>query len=141
MALATSTSAVHRAVARLQLGGLCPSGQRTVNPVALREFLSHGVRYAFPAIRGPERTGLPTGLAHPIFSAMEGVTSGPMLVWPTESGSVRGESLVPLFPGVVRVAGRDPRMYELLASVDVLRVGTPAQRAAALDVINRHLPA
>jgi hypothetical protein len=32
-------------------------------------------------------------------------------------------------------------MYELLSCVDVLRVGTPAQRAAALDLIHRHLSA
>lgn len=128
-ALVTSTSAVHRSVARLQQAGLCRAGSRTVARPALREFLLHGARYAFPAVFGPERNGVPTGVAHPGVSRLlpDGADSKP-LVWPSDAGTERGESLVPLFPGVPAVALRDARMHELLACVDVLRAGSARER-------------
>lgn len=131
-ALATSTSAVHRSVARLQLAGICAPGSRTVRLDALMEFLEHGVRFAFPAVHGPERQGQPTAFAHPDLASVNGADGDARtLVWAAEGGPVRGESLAPLFNGLTRVAAKDPRMHMLLASVDALRVGTPGQRSAA----------
>jgi hypothetical protein len=137
IALATSTSAVHRSVARLQHAGICGPGSRTVIEPALHEFLVHGARYAFPAIHGPERTGLPTAGAHPelamIFGNDESVRT---LVWPMEGGTVRGETLVPLFNGLTKVASRDARLHKMLACVDGIRVGTTRQRGAAADLLH-----
>src|SRR5688572_28985415 len=61
-ALVTSTSAVHRSVARLQQSNLCLPSRRTVAKLPFREFLTHGVRYSFPPIVGPEREGMPTSV-------------------------------------------------------------------------------
>jgi len=137
IALATSTSAVHRAVARLQHAGICGPGSRTVIEPSLHEFLVHGARYAFPPVHGPERVGLPTAGAHPelaaIFAGDEAVRT---LVWPMEGGSVRGEALVPLFNGLTKVAARDARLHKMLACVDGLRVGTPRQRGATADYLH-----
>jgi hypothetical protein len=122
-ALVTSTSAVHRSVARLQLAGLCQPSSRTVARDALREFLLHGARYAFPAVHGPERTGLATAWTHPDVAALFTEGESPRgLVWSSDRGTVRGELLVPLFPNIpgrgcarsapARVAGdggRNPR--------------------------------
>lgn len=134
-ALATSTSAVHRAVARLQHAGLCGSGTRTVNQAAFREFLIFGVRYAFPPVHGPERSGMATAGAHPEISALLGDDRMRPLVWPMEGGSARGETLVPLFNGVTKVAVRDPRLHELLACVDALRVGNATQRQRVAELL------
>lgn len=137
MALATSTSAVHRSVARLQHAGLCKQGTRTVVRRACREFLMHGVRYAFPAVRGPERLGVPTAGAHPELAPLlnNGKAMKP-LVWPAERGTVRGEAILPLFNGVTKVAALDATLHHLLACVDVLRVGDEAQRQAAVAVLD-----
>lgn len=139
IALATSTSAVHRSVARLQHAGICGPGSRTVSEAALREFLVHGARYAFPAVHGPERMGLPTAGAHPELATVFG-DSEPVrtLVWPLEGGTLRGETLVPLFTGLTKVVSRDPRLHTMLACVDGLRVGTSRQRALAADYL-QHL--
>lgn len=136
VALATSTSAVHRSVARLQQAGLCLLKRRTVNPEALHEFLVHGVRYAFPALQGPEREGLPTAGAHPALSPVLG-TQEPIrsLVWPMDGGGTRGDALVPLFNGVTKVAARDPQLHRLLACVDLLRIGSPPQRRVVADLL------
>lgn len=132
IALATSTSAVHRAVARLQHAGICGAGSRTVHESALHEFLVYGARYAFPAVRGPEKAGLPTAGAHPELTAvLGGEENARVLVWPMEDGLVRGEALVPLFNGLTKVASRDARLHKMLACVDGIRVGTPHQRRAA----------
>ncbi len=131
-ALATSTSAVHRSVARLQQSGLCVKGRRTIVKSALREFLMHGMRYSFPAVIGAEREGVATAHAHPeVARVLEGQDGSSPFVWAREGGSARGASLVPLFPGVLEVAARDPRMHELLATVDVLRSGSDSARRAA----------
>ncbi len=138
-ALATSTSAVHRGVARLQSAGLLRASSRTVARPALREFLLHGVRYAFPPLRGPEVTGIATAWSHAPISALLTAEAAPdttrALVWPDESGTVRGDMLVPLFPAAARVSQRDPRLHELLAAVDALRLGSPAVRR----VVSEHL--
>jgi len=97
-ALVTRTSAVHRSVARLRLSGLCTPSTRTIARFAFREFLVHGVRYAFPAVHGPDRTGMATAWSHaqvgPFFTDAE--LPRPM-VWQSDRGSARGESLAPLF--------------------------------------------
>jgi hypothetical protein len=141
-ALATSTSAVHRSVARLQRAGICAPGSRTVSRDALQEFLVHGVRYAFPAVHGPERVGVPTAGSHPdlagVFTECEPL---PTMVWPMDGGTARGETLVPLFKGVTKVAARDPRLHQMLACVDVLRVGSAGQRSTAAELLRRDLAA
>ena len=128
-ALVTSTSAVHRSVARLQLARLCRPGSRTVARAELHEFLLHGVRFAFPPVIGAERTGVPTGLAHPELASLfpDGTESKP-LVWGSDLGATRSDSLAPLFAGVPAVALRDARLHELLAGVDLLRVGSERER-------------
>jgi hypothetical protein len=142
-AMATSTSAVHRSVARLQSAGLLRVGSRTVAPSALREFLLHGVRYAFPPVRGPEVAGLPTAWSHPAVAELVAREApfelGRVLVWPDESGSLKGELCVPLFPGAVRVAARDPRLHHLLAAVDAVRTGSSAVRRVVGDYLAERL--
>lgn len=142
IALATSTSAVHRSVARLQHAGICGPGSRTVIEPSLQEFLVYGARYAFPAVHGPERIGLPTAAAHPdLAEALGNGEPVRSLVWPMEGGPARGDTLVPLFNGVTKVASRDPRLHRMLACVDALRVGNGGQRTAAADLLQQQLSA
>jgi hypothetical protein len=139
-ALVTSTSAVHRAVARLQLSGLCKPGSRTVARPAFREFLLHGVRYAFPAVHGPERTGMATAWTHPDVATL--FVDGDLprsLIWASDRGNVRGETLVPLFPNLPAVAARDARLHELLALVDVLRAGSARERRVVGDALGERV--
>jgi hypothetical protein len=128
-ALVTSTSAVHRSVARLGLAGICRPSSRTVQRDALHEFLVHGVRFAFPPMIGPERTGVPTSVAHPqVHELLPNGTDARPLVWPSDLGNEQAASIAPLFSGVPAVASRDPRLHELLAIVDVLRTGGVRER-------------
>ena len=62
--LAVAPSQVHAALGRLATAGLLRkeplSESRATNSRALAEFLLFGVRYAFPAVRGPLADGVPT---------------------------------------------------------------------------------
>ena len=135
IALGTSTSAVHRAVARLQLAGLCVPKRRLVETDAFREFLLHGLRFAFPAVIGPARAGIPTAWSHDGVRAMLEPLTAPArsLVWATESGTGHGETIVPLFLNVPAVVTTDAKLHELLAAIDVFRVGNGAIREHLME--------
>jgi hypothetical protein len=143
-ALATSTSAVHRGVARLQGAGLLQPASRTVVRPALRDFLLFGVRYAFPAVRGAEVSGVATawsiGAIATLFTVDDAADLPAAAVWPDAAGQTRGDLLVPLFPGAVRAAARDARLHLLLAAVDALRAGpSTVQRVVTASLIDRML--
>lgn len=132
--LSMSQSEVHagvrRAVAARLMNDATTAGGR-VNYLALREFLIHGVRYAYPPKRGALTRGMPTGYAAPPLNRVIAPSSDPPPVWPYAEGTVRGLSLEPLYPSVPAAALRDPKLYELLALVDALRDGRARERSIA----------
>jgi hypothetical protein len=138
-ALSSSTSSAHRAVGRLEEAGLLIPGQRRANREALKEFLVHGARYAFPAVRGPETRGVPTAWSAP---GLEGaLPQGPPVVWPSEHGRVRGEAVIPLSASVPDAARRDPWLYDMLALFDAIRLGQSRDRRIAAQLLERRLSA
>jgi hypothetical protein len=135
-ALLTSTSAVHRAVARLTLAGFCQSGARVVDRAALVEFLVSGVRYAFPAMLGPDRVGVPTAYGHPSLQSLR--QRFPDLrthVWSSDKGAERGPSIAPLFSNLPSVAVKTPALHGLLSLVDAVRLVSDERRAAVNDLV------
>ena len=106
----------------MRLSGLVLADERRTNGEALSDFAAHGVPFAFPPIIGPATVGVPT--AHSSVPFEQLLESPDKFVWPHESGSIRGQSLMPLFPGAPALFGRNQPLYELLAIVDALRVGT-----------------
>src|SRR5512135_604561 len=62
--LGMSASEVHASLRRAQLARLVGGGYggADMNPIrpAVREFLIHGVKYAFPAVLGSPTRGMPT---------------------------------------------------------------------------------
>lgn len=105
-------------------------GGKRANVAALKEFLIHGVKYAFPARWGPIVRGLPTAhSAPPLCDVIEGRAEP--VVWADPGGEVRGESLEPLFKSAPMAARRDSKLYESLALIDALRSGRARERAVA----------
>ena len=60
-------------------------------------------------------------------------------VWPDPEGEVRGETLKPLHPSVPKVARGDCQLHELLALVDVMRIGRARERKLAGQHLKRKL--
>ncbi len=135
--LLMSASEVHAAVQRSIISHLLEReyDSFSVNRASLREFLLHGVRYAFPVIAGQVMRGLPTGVsAEPLSEHFEHAESLP-LIWPDPEGEVRGISLCPLYPSVPAACRLNPRLHQALALVDALRGGAARERELAGKMI------
>lgn len=133
-----SPSTVHQSVRRLQAAGLLRPGTRQPNRAALREFVTHGLRYAFPPVLGPPARGVPTAHSGPPLEEQFDATEA--MVWPHPGGAVRGTSIAPLYPGATVLPGCAPEVYRLLTLVDAIRAGRARERntaVAALDLALR----
>lgn len=138
-ALGMSPAEVHAAVRRATGAGLFETAQGTVNRTRLLELLAHGVRYVFWPERGGIVRGIPTAYAAPPLRDRIAQGGDPPPVWPHPEGTVRGESLQPLYKSAPDAARRDPKLYELLALVDALRIGRARDRKLAEDELRARL--
>lgn len=132
--LRLSPSTVHESVRRLQAAGLLRPGTRQPNRSALREFVTHGLRYAFPPALGPTARGVPTAHSGP--PLRDQFDAADALVWPHPGGTVRGASIAPLYPGATSLPERAPEVYRLLTLVDAIRAGRARERNAAIAAFN-----
>jgi len=136
-ALGISQSEVSQSVARSQYAGLLYANGKEVMKNALLEFLHYGIAYAFPQRPGPLVRGMAT--AHAASPLKEHIDSTESYVWPYAKGQERGQGIVPLYPSVPKAASEDPKLYELLALTDALRVGKAREKALAMDELKKRL--
>lgn len=133
-----SGSEVSESLQRSYIAGLIDGSKKNVMRNALMEFLKYGLRYVFPQTPGAITRGVPTAYSAPPLRDM--IMSGDKLVWPYPKGEERGQSVEPLYPSVVESALQNPKLYELLALVDALRVGRVRERElAAVELEKRVL--
>lgn len=106
---------------------------------ALREFVLHGAKFAFPPSRGTATRGIPTSYAAPPLS--EFITQPDELppVWPYPEGSTKGIGLVPLHSTAPTAATRDQPFYELLTLFDALRSGAAREREMAEQMLQARI--
>lgn len=106
---------------------------------ALREFLLHGARYAFPPVIGEPTIGIPTAHGAAPLSARLSAAGDPPPVWPHPQGRVRGTALLPLYPKLPEAALEAPELRELLALFDALRIGRARERKLAIELLEERL--
>lgn len=133
--LGMSASEVHAAVRRLGEARLVDPKTREIRREALRNFLIHGVPYAFPASPKEVTPGMPTAWAAPVLSGKINASEQIPPVWPDPNGQVQGAAVRPLYSSVPGAARRDRALYDLLALVDALRIGRARERGLAEDEI------
>ena len=133
--LGMAPSQVHAALTRLAAAGLLRPDSRATNPRALSEFVLSGVRYAFPAARGPLTDGVPTAYSAPPLAAE--VDALDVVVWPAPAAptAVRGFSVTPLYAKAHRLVESSPETYRLLALTDALRIGDARVRNLAREAL------
>ncbi len=144
-----SVGEVHNALRRLESSRLLKPGTRQIYTDPLFSFLRWGVPVAFPAKIGGLTPGVPTARLGIVVSpgtdsvGQADAANGPLLagefVWPSRSGTSRGQALTPLYPAAARLVSANPRLYTALTLVDLLRVGGLREQSAAMDAIVRHL--
>jgi hypothetical protein len=136
-----SMSEVHAALKRAAASRLLffdGKRPRLLTP-ALKEFLLHGARYAFPVVRGSMVVGIPTAHAAAPLKALIAQSADPPPVWAAVEGSTRGVALVPLYNTAPAAAQRSPVLHENLALFDALRVGNARERKLASEAFEARL--
>jgi hypothetical protein len=140
-ALHISASEVNHGLRRLAVSHLYNAEERRVVRASLKEFLVHGLRYAFPAQLGMLGEGMVT--AYSAKPLAEKLLLGPEdnVVWLVRDArhSARGHTIEPLYRTAPRAAAEDPALHELLALVDTLRVGRARERALATEELGKRL--
>lgn len=108
-----------------------------VNQKGLLEFIVYGLKYVFPVSPGPVVRGIPTSFAAPVM--MGKIMSGGDLiyVWQDARGSSKGQMVEPLYKTVPKAVKQDAYLYELLALIDALRLGSPREISIAKDMLER----
>jgi len=139
--LGISLSEVHGAVKRAAKAGFLLEANlaHAPNPMALREFLVHGAKFAFPADRGGMTRGVPTAHAAAPLNAEIVPDGEPSPVWPHLEGTARGLAFAPLFPAAPAAAMRDSALYEMLALLDAIRGGRARERQRAIQLLEDRL--
>ncbi len=136
-ALFMSQSEISKSFARSRYAGLLDPSGKKVRKLAFMEFLQYGIAYAFPQQPGAVVRGIPT--AHSASPLNEVIQSTEPYVWPSGKGTLRGQSIIPLYPSVVDAVQNDPKLYELLALVDALRVGRAREKEIAIVELQKRI--
>lgn len=132
-ALGLSPAEVSFSLERSRYAMLLDEKKHRVNTRAFLDFLVHGLRVVFPVHAGGIVRGIPTAWsASPLSRSFPDANP---VVWPSENGILRGESIQPLHANPIASVMEQPSFHELLALVDALRIG----RAREIDLASKML--
>lgn len=109
------------------------------NTKALLEFLIYGVKYVFPVKPAEIVRGIPTSFAAPVMRHVLATAGDIINVWPDPRGKEMGQAVKPLYKTVPKAIRYDPSLYELLALIDALRLGSPRESNLAKDLLGKKL--
>ena len=131
-----SASEISESLRRSGIAGLIDmEKKKKVFRQSLLEFLQHGIRFVFPVQPGTLVNGMPTAHSH---SFMRTHFSSELdYVWPDTRGNDRGLSIEPLYKNQVKAAKLDVNLYQMLALVDVIRVGRVRETIVAVDELKK----
>lgn len=132
-----SQSEVSQSIARSKYARLLFHDGKQVMKQSFFEFLKFGLPFVFPQQPGAVVRGVPTAHSAPPLS--EQIVSSEHYVWPSGKGTMRGQSIAPLFPSVVDAVKIDSELYEMLAMTDALRVGRAREKNFALQELKKRI--
>lgn len=135
-AIGISASEVSKGSKRLMASHLVVerSGRVFAEKGALVEWLSYGVRYAYPQESTGYGRGMATSWNCPVLDS-EVSAPIPPLVWAVPAGEVEGAMIKPMHNSVPLAASRDELLYRVMSLVEVIRGGKPRELAIARDLL------
>lgn len=139
--LGLSQTEVSFALERCRHSGFLDSSKKRVLKTALMEFLTYGLKYVYPVQAGAVSLGVPTAHSAAPLSARIRSDADDQYVWPYAGGQIRGQGIAPLYESVPFAALNDPKLHELLALVDALRVGRARERGIAIEELEKRIGA
>ena len=135
--LGISQSEVSESLARSRVSGLLDSSRGMVNTRALKDLLVYGIRFVFPVVPEGIVRGIPTGpSASPMTERL--VQGSESFVWPSTTGQIRGQAILPLYPTVPAASEKDADLYALLVATDALRFGRARERDRAIEILDQY---
>ena len=135
--LSISISEISESLNRSRSAKLIDYDKKRVNRHNLMEFLEYGVKYVFPQQPGTLVRGMPTAHSHEYIG--HNFVSEINYVWPDPKGEVMGLLIEPLYPKQVQAIKTDKFFYELLALVDLIRVGKIREVNYAVDQLKKYI--
>jgi len=135
--LGISASEISESINRSVISGLLGKDKKTLNKLALIDFLKSGLRYVYPQQPGSMVRGI--GTAHSAPPLSEEIMSEEPFVWPFAEGNIRGQAIEPLHPKIPEACLRDSKFYELMALTDAIRVGKVREQHLAFEMIKERI--
>ena len=132
-----SQSEISQSLQRSKYAQLVDFSGKKVNQMAFYEFLLYGLRYVFPQKPAAVVRGIAT--AHSAAPLNEIINATEMYVWPYAKGNSRGQAVLPLYSSAIEASLKDATLYELLAMVDVLRVGSTREKEIVKQELKKRI--
>ncbi len=85
--------------------------------------------------------GVPTALSAPAHKDIVVQNGDDVFVWPLAKGHVRGQTIKPLYPKLAEAVLKDENFYNMMAAVEILRMGRTRERKAAESYLERKIKA
>jgi hypothetical protein len=135
--LKISASEISESLNRSSIAGLLSADKKKVMKKALLEFLEFGLKYTFPQRPGPLVRGIPTAHSAPPLNQL--LQFDELYVWPYNDGTVRGQSIEPLYKTVPEISLQNSELYEILALLDSIRLGRVREKKIAVKELKRRI--
>jgi hypothetical protein len=135
--LSISASEVSESLNRSAVARLVDDTKQKVRSRNTAEFLQHGLKYVFPQQPGALQRGMPTAHSAPMFG--DQFIASEKLVWPDADGIAFGHGIEPLYSTVPQSCRDDKMLWELLALVEMLRVGKTREVKFATERLSQFL--
>ena len=135
--LKMSQSEISQSICRTRYSGLIDEGGKNVMHQSFMDFLQYGLAVVFPARPGAMVRGMPT--AHATAPLKQMIESNEVYVWPWAKGESRGHGIAPLYATLPEAVLNDPKLYELIALVDALRIGRVRERNLAIEILKEKI--
>lgn len=132
-----SQSEISQCLNRSKYAQLLDFTGKKVNKIAFFEFLTHGLGYVFPQKPAAVVRGIAT--AHSAAPINKMIQATEIYVWPYAKGNTRGQAVIPLYVSAIEASLKDSNLYELLALVDVLRVGRTREKEIAKQELKKRI--
>lgn len=133
--LGISQSEVSKALSRLALSGLIDETKKNPAKNSVFDVITSAIRFLFPVRPGQVLKGIPT--AHSVPPLSKKIRSGVNYIWPDPNGTMRGESIEPLYKTVPKIVGEDKKFYEMMALIDAIRVGKSREQLLAKEELRK----
>ncbi len=130
-------SEMSRSLNRSRFANLLDETGRKVRRLALMDFLEKGVAYVFPQRPGSLVRGIAT--SHSASPLKEQTQSDESYVWASAKGKLKGQAIMPLYKSVPEMALNDPKLHEMLALVDAIRVDSVREKKLAVAELKKRI--